>query len=56
MAPTSDRRDKKIWDHPDLIVYGTVEEITQDSHIKNKIDGSGDDVILNNQQLPASNI
>jgi hypothetical protein len=46
--------ERKLWVSPQLVVHGSVEQITQQPKIK--VTGGGDDVILNNQQLQASNV
>jgi len=40
---------KKMYATPQLVVLGTIEELTQ--QIKNKQYGAGDDVLVNNQAI-----
>ena len=43
---------KKDYEAPQLVVHGTIVELTQ--QVKNKAFGGGDDVIVNNQAILAN--
>lgn len=43
---------KKEYTAPQLVVHGTIVELTQ--QVKNKVFGSGDDVLINNQAILAN--
>lgn len=43
---------KKEYVAPQLVVHGTIVELTQQT--KNKVFGGGDDVIVNNQAILAN--
>ena len=41
--------EKRTYAKPELVVLGTIEELTQ--QVKNKVFGGGDDVLVNNQAI-----